>query len=263
MLQLTNTNDTRAKTTRRGAKSGKRRDKSVTHPAFKLLIAFNIVGAMVAAYLYFNREEEVNTEPAAQEQVLPDNDGRRMSRQANSLPSPPAESNVNLEPLTVDEPLQAEKRLQAKEPLQVQELPKTSPPVTTEQETPSSSVPKVKVKKDPPPGTKDISVNIVPEKQEAKKAPLQEPRKNSPPITHKTSSAIKETVAYYTVTGEQVYFHDQPDESTRRNAFINRWNKAVLKPLDEKNGFVYIVYTNPWGQTSKGWMLKKHLTQLD
>jgi serine/threonine-protein kinase len=83
---------------------------------------------------------------------------------------------------------------------------------------------------------------------------LLEPDKNAAANAGKVS---------YTVTGPHVYFHNQPDESTRRNAFINRWNKAVLKPLDEKNGFVYIVYTNQWGQTSKGWMLKKHLTPLD
>jgi hypothetical protein len=236
MLQLTNSNEARAKATRRGVKSGKRPDKSVTHPAFKALVALNIIGAIVAAYLYFNRDQEVSS-PEAQEQVVPANDGRRMSRQATAVPSTPAENTEKAkEPLESEEP--------AKENTSINTLP---------QSTPLSS-PDLTVKNDPPPAKENINVNTVPEKQEAKKAPLQEPASSA--------SAVQETVSY-TVTGRQVYFHNQPDESTRRNAFINRWNKAVLKPLDEKNGFVYIVYTNQWGQTSKGWMLKKHLTPID
>ncbi|MDQ2719910.1 MAG: SAM-dependent methyltransferase [Bacteroidota bacterium] len=58
------------------------------------------------------------------------------------------------------------------------------------------------------------------------------------------------------------YFHNQPVESTRRKAFINRWNNAVLNPIDDKNGFVYIVYTNELGQISKGWLNKRDLKLL-
>ena len=58
------------------------------------------------------------------------------------------------------------------------------------------------------------------------------------------------------------YFHNEPDAGTRRQAFINHWNNAVLKPLDEKNGFVYIVYTNDQGQTSKGWLAKSDLIKV-
>jgi hypothetical protein len=67
----------------------------------------------------------------------------------------------------------------------------------------------------------------------------------------------------YTVTKPKVFFHNAPDETTKRKAFINHWNKAVLKPLDDVNGFVYVEYTNHEGQTSRGWMLKKELTPLN
>lgn len=60
----------------------------------------------------------------------------------------------------------------------------------------------------------------------------------------------------------KAFFHNSPDENTRRNAFIIHWNKAVLKPLNEKNGFVYIVFTNHLGQTSKGWLSKNDLVRL-
>jgi serine/threonine-protein kinase len=58
------------------------------------------------------------------------------------------------------------------------------------------------------------------------------------------------------------YFHNQPDETTRRNAFINHWNNAILNPLEEQSGFIYIVFTNDEGQVSKGWLRKKDLIRL-
>ena len=66
----------------------------------------------------------------------------------------------------------------------------------------------------------------------------------------------------YTVAKGLAHFHNRPDPSTKRKAFINHWNKAVLKPLDEQNGFIYIVYTNHLGQTSKGWMALKDLEPI-
>jgi serine/threonine-protein kinase len=61
----------------------------------------------------------------------------------------------------------------------------------------------------------------------------------------------------------KAYFHNQPDEATRRDAYILHWNNAVLKPSQEKNGFVYIVFTNDQGQTSKGWLRKKDLVEVN
>ena len=60
----------------------------------------------------------------------------------------------------------------------------------------------------------------------------------------------------------RAYFHNQPDETTRRNAFIVHWNNAILHPLKEENDFVYVVFTNDEGQTSRGWLRKKDLIKL-
>jgi serine/threonine-protein kinase len=60
----------------------------------------------------------------------------------------------------------------------------------------------------------------------------------------------------------KAFFHNEPDPSTKRAAFIIHWNNAVLKPLDEKNGFIYVVFTNHLGQTSKGWLSKDDLIQM-
>ena len=61
----------------------------------------------------------------------------------------------------------------------------------------------------------------------------------------------------------KAHFHNQPDESTRRNAFIVHWNNAILHPSQEQNDFVYIVFTNHEGQTSKGWLRKKDLIRVE
>jgi eukaryotic-like serine/threonine-protein kinase len=60
----------------------------------------------------------------------------------------------------------------------------------------------------------------------------------------------------------KAFFHDEPDAGTKRAAFIIHWNNAVLKPLDEKNGFIYVVFTNHLGQTSKGWLSKDDLVPV-
>ncbi len=60
----------------------------------------------------------------------------------------------------------------------------------------------------------------------------------------------------------KAFFHTEPEASTRRNAFIVHWNNAVLKPLDRKGDFVYIVFTNTEGQTSKGWLRVQDLIKV-
>lgn len=76
----------------------------------------------------------------------------------------------------------------------------------------------------------------------------------------KNSNDEGKTVRYK--VRNKAYFHNEPDAGTRRNAFIVHWNNAVLKPQDEKNGFVYIVYTNHLGQVSKGWLSKDDLIEI-
>ncbi|MFL5741350.1 MAG: hypothetical protein ACJ75B_14090 [Flavisolibacter sp.] len=61
----------------------------------------------------------------------------------------------------------------------------------------------------------------------------------------------------------KAYFYNEPVETSRRNAFIVHWNNSVLKPMEEKNDFIYIVYHNIWGQTSKGWIRKKDLVAVN
>ena len=57
----------------------------------------------------------------------------------------------------------------------------------------------------------------------------------------------------------RAYFYNQPDETTKRNAFIVHWNNALLYPIKVENEFIYIIFTNFMGQTSKGWLRKKDI----
>jgi hypothetical protein len=61
---------------------------------------------------------------------------------------------------------------------------------------------------------------------------------------------------------DTAFFHNRPDESTRRKTFIDPLKRVVLKPTDNKNGFFYIVYTNQFKRTSTGWINQKVLRPL-
>lgn len=82
------------------------------------------------------------------------------------------------------------------------------------------------------------------------------PAKTPEPV--KAANALK---VQYTVT-DTTFFHDEPDESTRRKSYLDPLNKNILTPTEERNGFIYIVYTNRFGRTSKGWINKKDLRPL-
>jgi serine/threonine-protein kinase len=60
----------------------------------------------------------------------------------------------------------------------------------------------------------------------------------------------------------KAYFHNEPDPATRRNAYIVHWNNVLLMPLEERNEFIYIVFTNHLGQVSRGWLSKDDLIEV-
>lgn len=66
----------------------------------------------------------------------------------------------------------------------------------------------------------------------------------------------------YTLAVPKAYFHTQPDPSTRRAAHLVHWNNAELTALDDKNGFIYVVFFNTAGQITKGWLRKSDLKRI-
>lgn len=86
-----------------------------------------------------------------------------------------------------------------------------------------------------------------------------------PPVTKVALPAAKTEIGIikYKVNST-AYFYNKPDESTRRRAFITHWNNsyANIEALDEKNDFIYVVFTNHLHQTSKGWLRKADLKEV-
>jgi type I restriction-modification system DNA methylase subunit len=60
----------------------------------------------------------------------------------------------------------------------------------------------------------------------------------------------------------KAYFYSEPDERKRRSLYLLHRNDYVLPSTVEQNGFVYIVYVNKNGETTKGWINKKDLQPI-
>ena len=61
----------------------------------------------------------------------------------------------------------------------------------------------------------------------------------------------------------KAYFYRQPDINTRRNLYLNKPNQTRLSPIEEKNGFVFVIYSNTKGETTRGWLNKKDLEVVE
>lgn len=61
----------------------------------------------------------------------------------------------------------------------------------------------------------------------------------------------------------KAYFYNDADEATRRNIFIIPSNNAIVEELEQKDDFVYVLFTNNGGQQFKGWLRKKDLQPLN
>lgn len=75
---------------------------------------------------------------------------------------------------------------------------------------------------------------------------------NDDPPT-KDSLKQRPVIGQYKVISERAFFHTEPDENTRRKAFLLR-NSGTISAFEEKNDFIYTEYTNSRGQISKGWL---------
>jgi serine/threonine protein kinase len=76
----------------------------------------------------------------------------------------------------------------------------------------------------------------------------------------RTEAARIET--QYKVLAARAYFYDQPDLSSRRDAYMVP-SADIVNATDERNGFVYAEFRNSKGQLSKGWLRKSDLVPLD
>ncbi|MDQ3682013.1 MAG: serine/threonine protein kinase, partial [Bacteroidota bacterium] len=72
----------------------------------------------------------------------------------------------------------------------------------------------------------------------------------------------RQIIGQYKVLSPRAYFHNSPDKSTRRTAYMIPSNDVVAA-LDEENNFIYTEFTNNRGQISKGWLAKQDMVTLE
>jgi serine/threonine-protein kinase len=89
--------------------------------------------------------------------------------------------------------------------------------------------------------------------------PVPEENNNETPVVTNDQNGGDDIGKIFQLLVKVSYFHDKPDASTRRNAFINTSNKARLTALNEQDGFIYVSYKNDEGVVTKGWLNKKDL----
>ncbi|MEP7144127.1 MAG: protein kinase [Ferruginibacter sp.] len=75
-----------------------------------------------------------------------------------------------------------------------------------------------------------------------------------------TSPVIK--YGQYKIVIPKAYFHNLPDEGTKRTAYMVNSNDTITA-LKETNDFIYTEFYNSRNQLSKGWLRKKDLIALD
>lgn len=78
----------------------------------------------------------------------------------------------------------------------------------------------------------------------------------------KIPDIVANTKTRYTVVSDRAYFYYSPDTSTRREVYINNLVHAVLTPEKEKNAFIYVIYINKRGESTRGWLNKNDLKPL-
>ena len=85
------------------------------------------------------------------------------------------------------------------------------------------------------------------------------PVKDTLPAVNKLkSTTAPDSSQGYTVINK-AWFHYAPDSSKRKTFYLQPRQNLVIVPTAEENGFVYVVYVNKKGQSTRGWLDKKDL----
>jgi len=96
--------------------------------------------------------------------------------------------------------------------------------------------------------------------QSEKKAP----EEKKPEATNTNKLRVPDqifAVGDYRVKSARTYFHNAPDETTKRGAFLSK--NDLVTALGQEGGFIYTEFTNSRGQTSKGWLKLSELMTAD
>lgn len=127
----------------------------------------------------------------------------------------------------------------------------TQNPVSKIKHPDSSNISKINATKDSIIVSKDSSIT---------EKPVIDPTDS--PIVSKIEEAkpnVDSSAAHgYTVVNK-TWFYRTPDTTNQKKLFLEPRPDLVLNPTDEQNGFVYVVYINKKGESTRGWLNKKDL----
>ncbi|HFK5570257.1 hypothetical protein BAX97_11880 [Elizabethkingia meningoseptica] len=74
------------------------------------------------------------------------------------------------------------------------------------------------------------------------------------PVNHMDTAASPD----YTVIEPRAYFYKNPNRNSRKSSYL--LYGAKIQVIEEANDYVYTIFTNTDGITSKGWVLKRQLS---
>lgn len=109
----------------------------------------------------------------------------------------------------------------------------------------------------------EVAAKAAQEKPAAQEQPQKPVEKDVETVTQSAPAPVdtRPIIAQYRVTSKANFYNDA-NENTLRNTFISSGNDKIVGALEEKNGFIYVEYTNDLGYTSRGWLSKKDLTKI-
>ena len=94
---------------------------------------------------------------------------------------------------------------------------------------------------------------------DAEKKAMEETKEKNRVIAIEKLEKIFQNISYVYISASKSYFHDAPDFSTKRKAYLVKYDEATL--LRTRNGFGYVEYYNyDSDKTTSGWM---SLTDLE
>ncbi|MEO8721036.1 MAG: N-6 DNA methylase [Ginsengibacter sp.] len=108
-----------------------------------------------------------------------------------------------------------------------------------------------------------VQQKLVPSKtDEGEDRKSREPKEALSPARNFGKPTILDSSQEYTVKSK-AWFYFEPDSGKRKTLFLQPRTDIILIPSAEQNGFVYVVYTNKRGQSTRGWISKKDLELVE
>ncbi|MEO6905810.1 MAG: N-6 DNA methylase [Ginsengibacter sp.] len=107
----------------------------------------------------------------------------------------------------------------------------------------------------------DIStIQSKPEQPNPKKTKVV--KEMSPAANSPVNKSASDSSQQYTVI-DKAWFYYAPDSGKRKTFYLQPRHDLVIVPTAEENGFVYVVYVNKNGQSTRGWLDKKNLKAVE